>query len=313
MILSIFLDGIRCRTLWLVQETELLMPAVAAGIVVKACILCLEAQNKRAILIQDWKLLGQEATCSAVNTAFLWWANPLLWKGHTSVLKLDELPELEPKFRSQYVLPVMLREWETHKGSGKHALLWTLISATKFTILAGAVPRLLLSVCKLIVPFFVARVISYVSDYDTSDTLNFRSETGYTLILATALLFLTHTVVGVMYEQAKARTKVMLRSALTSTILHFAAQLEPGEKQGSASLTLVTADVTRAVGAFFTIHELWVTPIEIIFATGLLARQVGYGSVGPLVTVISKLNNQYKLSESKHVLICLQWVPSPRE
>ncbi len=78
--------------------------------------------------------------------------------------------------------------------------------------------------------------------------------------------------------------KVMMRSALMSTILHCAAQLEPGEKK--ASPTLVTAHVSRAVSAFHTVHELWITSLEIVVATWLLARQIGYGSIGPLVNVI---------------------------
>ncbi|KAJ3497319.1 hypothetical protein NLG97_g1989 [Lecanicillium saksenae] len=286
LICSTFFDIARCRTLWLVGIVETLASIFTAGLGVKVTILCLEAQNKRNHLNQDWKIYGQESTGSAVSNAMLWWVNSILWKGYMSFLKLAELPELEPGFRSKHLLPKMLQEWERCKNSGKHALLWALIRTSRSTLIMGAIPRVMLSCCKLVVPFFVARVISYVSDYSTSQESGHRKETGYSLVAATGLLFLTQTLVAAAYEQAKTRTNVMMRSALTSTILHYAVQMEPGEKEGSASLTLVTADVSRAVSAFGTIHELWVTPIEVILATGLLARQVGYGSTGPLLTVI---------------------------
>ncbi|KAJ6782693.1 hypothetical protein PWT90_02455 [Aphanocladium album] len=286
LICSVLFDIVRCRTLWLVGSVETLASIFTSALGVKVIIIFLEIQNKRDILTRDWKTFGQEATSSPVSNAVLWWVNAILWKGYVAFLKLSELPEMEPKFRSKQILPKILQEWERCRDSGKNALLWALIRTSKSTLIAGAIPRVMLSCCKLVIPFFVARVISYVADYSTIQNSDYRKETGYSLVLATALIFLTQTLVAAAYEQAKTQTKVMMRSALTSAVLHYAVQLEPGEKLGSATLTLVTADVTRVVSAFESLHELWVTPIEVILATGLLARQVGYGSFGPLLTVV---------------------------
>lgn len=284
LVLSTLLDVIRCRTLFLLQALAPLTATFAAGMAAKFIILCLESRNKRSIMIGDWNILGREATSSILNTAFLWWVNPILWRGHTSILKQSVLPALEPQFRSQSLVPVMLRNWERYRHSGKYALIWTLLRTSKSSLIAGAIPRILLSACKLAVPFFIARVIAYVSNDGNDD--EDRLEVGYALIMATALLFLTRSLVQLAYDQARTRMRVLMRSALVGTLLHQAAQLEPGEKQGSASLTLTTADAGRGVMAFQSIHEIWITPIEIVLATWLLARQVGWGCVGPLCTVV---------------------------
>lgn len=290
LVFSIFFDAVRCRTLWLLDISPL-TTTFTATIGAKILVLCVENRNKRSILKQNWKDLGQEATSSVLNTTFLWWVNPVLWTGHTSRLRISELPALEPQFRAESLLPIMLQNWEKYKDSGKYALIWTLIGTTKPAIIASAVPRILLSGCRLVMPFFVARIISYVSGYNESS--DDRLEVGYSLIAATALLFFSRAVVDLAYEQAKTRMEVMMRSALVATILHSASQLEPGEKNGPASLTLITADASRAVSAFNTIHELWITPVEIVLATWLLARQLGIGSVGPIITVVGMLYRLY--------------------
>lgn len=83
-----------------------------------------------------------------------------------------------------------------------------------------------------------------------------------------------------------------LRGCIVGLILHCAADLDPAAKQGSASLTLITADAARINAAFEMLHDLWATPIEIGFALWLLARELGVGAVGPAIVVLGKIMSQ---------------------
>lgn len=90
------------------------------------------------------------------------------------------------------------------------------------------------------------------------------------------------------YDQCKIRMKVAMRGSLISTVLHHATLLEPGAKEGSATLTLITTDVNRMMMTVDSIHEFWIIPIEVAVAAWLLAQQVGVGAVGPAIAFTSK-------------------------
>lgn len=278
------LDGFRCRTLWLVDELRPLACTFSASLVAKALLFVLEARSKRKIMIEDWNILGAEATSSIVGLLLMWWVNPVLWTGNKAFLKQSDLPRLKPEMRAKHLLPKMLQNWARYKDSGKYALVLMVLRTCKSVILIAAVPRLILSVCKLAVPLYIAKVILYAgkqeADPDTDKT------TGYGLIAGAILLFIGMPLVETAYEQAKGHMRITIRASLVSSVLHYGTQMEPGEKKGSAALTLITADIVRIGGSFYFLHEFWIAPFEIAFAIWLLAGQVGWGFVGPLSTII---------------------------
>lgn len=280
---SALLDLFRCHTIFVVEALAPLAWLFAASIVAKMLLFGLEARSKRAIMIDDWTKLGAEETASVVGRLFLWWANPLLQIGNASFLEPTDLPLLKPEQRARHALPKMLQSWERYKG-GKRALMWMLISSCKSALLLSAIPRLGLSAFKLLVPLYIKQVIQYVALQDSDEEVD--KNTGYALIVGAVLLFLGKVLMSNAYEQAKARVRVALRSSMIATILHYGAQMEPGEKKGSAALTLITVDVGRVTGSFFYCHDFWIAPLETAFAIWLLVGQVGVGSVGPLITIV---------------------------
>ncbi|XWX00244.1 hypothetical protein V2A60_008264 [Cordyceps javanica] len=281
---SAVFDGLRYRTILIVEELAPLTYTFAAGVAAKVLLFGLEAQSKRSIMIEDWKTLGAEETSSFVGRLLLWWVNPVLKTGKASFLKPADLPRLKPEQRARHLLPKMLQNWEKYKGTGKYALALMVVNSCRSAVIATAIPRLLLSVFKLLVPLYIKAVIRYATRQDNGAETD--KGTGYALIVGAVFLFLGKVLISNAYEQAKARMRIMLRTALTATILHYGAQMEPGEKKGSAALTLITVDVGRVVGSFFYIHDFWIAPIEAAVAIWLLAGQVGWGSLGPLITII---------------------------
>ncbi|KAH8710451.1 ABC transporter atnG [Beauveria bassiana] len=281
---SALLDGFRYRTILMVDELAPLTYTFAAGIVAKLVIFGLEAKSKRSVMVGDWSEIGAEETSSIVGQLFLWWVNPILQIGNASFLKSSDLPRLKPEQRARYLLPRMLQNWERYKDSGKFALALMVLNSCRSTVIAAGIPRLFLSVFKLLVPLYIKAVIQYATRQDNDNQVD--KNTGYALIVGAIFLFLGRVLIANAYEQAKARMRVMMRTSLIATVLHFGAQMEPGEKKGSAALTLITVDVNRIAVSFFFIHDFWIAPLETAFAFWLLAGQVGWGSLGPLITII---------------------------
>lgn len=279
------LDGLRCRTLWLVDELQPLACAFSASLAAKLVLFVLETHNKRSILIQDWRELGAEATSSIVGILFMTWVNPMLMIGNRSFLQSSDVPRLAPKYRSQSVLPQVLQNWHRYKDSGRFALLLTAINILKWDMVIAAIPRFILSLFKLATPLYISLVISHVRRTDAEEVQD--KNVGYALIAGGVLLFVGRPLVEVATLQAKEHVRIRLRSSVTSAILHYGAQMEPGEKKGSAALTLITVDVGRVCGSFFFLQEVWFMPLEIGFAIYMLSGQLGWGFIGPLVTIVA--------------------------
>ncbi|OAQ99177.1 hypothetical protein LLEC1_01741 [Akanthomyces lecanii] len=277
-------DIFRYRTIFLVDELAPLAHTFGASIAAKVVLFGLEARSKRSIMVEDWRTLGAEETSSIVGQLFLWWVNPLLQIGNASFLQPSDLPLLKPEQRARYLLQKMLQNWERYKDSGKYALAFMVLNSCRSAVIAAAIPRLILSVFKVLVPLYTKAVIQYATRQDTDSDVD--QGTGYVLIAGAFLLFFGKVLVSNAYEQAKARMRVMMRTSMMATILHYGAQMEPGEKKGSAALTLITVDVGRVAASFYFIHEFWIAPFETAFAIWLLAGQVGWGFVGPLITIV---------------------------
>ncbi|EGX89739.1 ABC transporter, putative [Cordyceps militaris CM01] len=280
---SALLDGLRCRTMLLVDELAPLASLFATGVVAKTLLFALEAHSKRDVMVEDWKALGAEETSSIVGRLFLWWVNPLLQIGNASFLDPDDLPRLKPEQRARALLPKMLQNWEKYKGRGKYALAFMVLNSCRSTVLAAAIPRLFLSFFKMLVPLYIKAVIEYATRQDRDTHVD--KGTGYALIVGAVFLFFGRLVIVNAYEQAKGRMRIMMRTSMVATILHYGAQMEPGEKKGSAALTLITVDVGRVTASFFFLHDFWIAPVETAFAFWLLAGQVGWGFLGPLLTI----------------------------
>ncbi|OAA69268.1 ABC transporter, transmembrane domain, type 1 [Akanthomyces lecanii RCEF 1005] len=281
---STVLDGFRYRTIFLVDELAPLTSTFGASITAKAVLFGLEARSKRSIMIGDWKTLGAEETSSIVGQLFLWWVNPLLQIGNASFLQPSDLPRLKPEQRARSLLQKMLQNWEKYKDSGKYALAFMVLNSCRSAVIAAAIPRLILSVFKLLVPLYTRAVIQYATRQDRDTEVDQGS--GYALIAGAFLLFFGRVLVSNAYEQAKGRMRVMMRTSMMATILHYGAQMEPGEKKGSSALTLITVDVGRVTASFYFIHDFWIAPLETAFAIWLLAGQVGWGFIGPLITIV---------------------------
>lgn len=154
-------------------------------------------------------------------------------------------------------------------------------------------PRIGQAVCKVAEPFLVTSVISYVQRQGTAEAEPL--DAGYALIAAVTLVCVLRRVTDNFYDQCKLCIQVAMRGSLVSTLLHHATLLEPDAKDGSAVLTLITADVNRIMTTADSIHEFWIIPVEVVVAAWLLARQVGVGAIGPGIAFASKSSPSLKL------------------
>ena len=75
---------------------------------------------------------------------------------------------------------------------------------------------------------------------------------------------------------------------MVTLIYENALHIGPESAQSSAALTLMRSDVDRIQNALLEIHEAWATILELGILTYLLARQVGWTCIAPIIVTVSK-------------------------
>lgn len=80
----------------------------------------------------------------------------------------------------------------------------------------------------------------------------------------------------------------MFRGALVGLIYNRTLVLQDGLYDESAAVTLMSTDIDRIALSMELLHETWPHLLEVIVGVTLLARQLGWGCVFPLVVVHRK-------------------------
>ena len=101
LLLSLAFDAVQVRTLYLRQETSVILGLSTAVLGSKLCLLLLEVPNKRSYLQLPYKGYSPEATSSVVNRGLFWWLNPLIKNGFNKILTLDDLYATDPELLSE--------------------------------------------------------------------------------------------------------------------------------------------------------------------------------------------------------------------
>lgn len=82
-----------------------------------------------------------------------------------------------------------------------------------------------------------------------------------------------------------------IRSGLIAMVYQHTTALRAVDVKDSAAVTLMGTDVERIVTSIKNVHELWASIPAVGIAIWLLARQVSYAAMVPLVICLSKLNS----------------------
>lgn len=79
----------------------------------------------------------------------------------------------------------------------------------------------------------------------------------------------------------------MFRGAITSMIYTKSLDIPSSSYDDAKALTLMTADLDRMIMSFQGLSQVWAYVIEIAIGIFLLARQVGWICVAPVLVVAS--------------------------
>ncbi|RFU32078.1 hypothetical protein B7463_g4239, partial [Scytalidium lignicola] len=261
LLISLVFDAVQVRTLYLRHDDPPILGLFTADVTLKALLLFLEGRSKRRYLKSPYNEYPPEAISGILNRSFFWWINPILATGFRKILTLDDLWKSDPALLSAPLCEQMIKSWDKYQYSGKWALVKALAYCLRWPLASIIFPRLCLIGFNYAQPFLISTAINYISEKSSEQNKTH----GYGLIAATGLVYLGIAKHAGVYDE-------------------------------SSSLTLMSTDIDRIVLSMEATCEAWARVIEISIGIWLLARQLGWVCVAPIIITVGSMYGATKIA-----------------
>lgn len=283
LIFTVLFDAVQARTLWLRGNAAAISGVFTAAVATKVVLLLLEAHQKRAYLHTEYRDLPPESTSGIISRSLLWWLNDLFQHGFRSLLPFDALYVLEKELTSTELGRHIQRAWgKRSRPERRFEYPLAICRAFWWPLMLAAIPRTALIGFTFAQPFLISRTLNLLSEKNGEMSLN----VGYGLIGAAALIYLGIAITKLHYDYRFYRFLTMFRGASVSLIYDRTLELQDGLYDESAAVTLMSTDIDRIALCVIHLNECWARSIEVIVGMYLLARQLGWVCIMPILVVL---------------------------
>lgn len=289
LLFTILLDLPQARTLWLQRSSISVAALFSVNIGIKLALLSLESRNKRPYIItaESW-MHPPESVSGIINRSLMWWLNRLFQYGYKALIKPDALYTLDKDLSADHLHRRVHTAWERRRvPERRFEYLLTVSRILWWPFLQAAIPRMFLIGFTFAQPFLITSAVGLLASNQDDKAAD---QTGYGLLGAAALIYTGIAISKLLSAHRIYRTITMFRGATVSLIYSRALQIQDGLYDESASITLMSTDTDRVSLAIYNLNEVWARAIEVGIAIFLLARQLGWVAVIPLLIVICKLD-----------------------
>ncbi|ORY61431.1 putative ABC multidrug transporter [Pseudomassariella vexata] len=289
LFITILLDVTETRTFWLASGTKAEQTYTCiftAGIAVKALILLLEAQRKAKWVMWDAKEHSPEETSGIYSLGVFFWLNSLFLDGYRKILQIRDLYPLDQSMGGESLHRRFSKHLDYEKlKRSKYGLLQVLARTLVTALLLPIPARLALLGFNFCQPFFISRLLDYLSHLSGPDTTA-SANVGYGLIGASVAIYTGIAISNALYGYFHQRMLYMARGCLVTAIYTKAVEASNFSGDEGAPLTLMSSDIERIIIGFDSLHDIWAAFIETGIAGWLLYTQLGAAFVTPLVVVL---------------------------
>ncbi|KAL6615056.1 hypothetical protein ACP70R_037326 [Stipagrostis hirtigluma subsp. patula] len=223
------------------------------------------------------------------------WMGPLLDLGKRKTLDLNDVPFLDDNDSVHGITPMFKQKIASISATGQYSDITTvklakaLVLTTWKLIVVTAVYALLRTVTSYVGPYLIEYFVGYLYESPRS------TKRGYLLVLA----FVTAQLMeGLSSRHLLFRSQqlgVRVRSALIAIIYQKGLALSSQSRQGSSSgelINVVSLDAQRVGDFNWSMHELWLFPVQIVLAMVILYCTLGLAAFAALAaTVLAMLAN----------------------
>ncbi|KAJ1407652.1 P-loop containing nucleoside triphosphate hydrolase [Sesbania bispinosa] len=216
--------------------------------------------------------LSPYAYASSLSKTVWLWMNPLLVKGYTTPLKLEDVPSLPPDFRAEKMSELFQINWPKPEENSKHPVGLTLFrSFWKHIAFTG-----FLAIIRLAVMYIGPMLINSFVDY-SSRTDNSPSD-GLVLI---GVLFAAKAIEVLSVHQFNFHSQklgMLIRSSIITSVYKKGLRLSSSSRQAHGTGQIVNhmaVDAQQLSDLMLQFHPIWMMPLQVAAALALMYSYVG--------------------------------------
>ncbi|KAH9248706.1 hypothetical protein BASA83_009436 [Batrachochytrium salamandrivorans] len=227
----------------------------------------------------------KEMSFSPLGFISLEWLTPMLLLGARQPLQTEDLLNLNPKDKAEYVSHALDKFWTEYRSWASNPNKATLKPPSLFnavfqnyylSIFLGMVCMSISIACSLAVPTFIQQVIYFLIPQYPRALLLIQSGPGLAFVLFA--LQLSASIFGRTCDQIIHRIQINIRTiiicAIYEKVLRLSGKSSVEFTQGKI-LNLVNVDSEKIANAIQSINGLYATPIQIVVAVYLLGQLLG--------------------------------------
>ncbi|OAA80536.1 ABC transporter [Akanthomyces lecanii RCEF 1005] len=286
---SIF-AAVQLRTHWLSLAPGPLTGSFAAITAWTFVLLVLELTSKSTKTARSAFSPEDKTSGSALGNAFLWWLNDLIRYAYGHQIGPDDLYPLDKdlvaekhrtRFMSRY-RTIQSKEAKQIKRAYGWKVARALVWALGTSCVAPALPRIAMSAFGFVHPFFIKSILdnlSHTKSYLPAGTAV--AYVGIILFLNVGKAMAT-SIYGYYQERAVAR----VRSCLVPALYQKTVRRKVYSERSSSVLSMMNSEMNLIQFGVKNAHEFWICVLEIILASWLLKRRIGWAFLAPLALVL---------------------------
>ncbi|XP_057563438.1 ATP-binding cassette sub-family C member 4-like [Hippopotamus amphibius kiboko] len=223
---------------------------------------------------------------------FVWWLNPLFKIGHKQRLEEDDMYSVLPEDRSRHLGEELQGYWDqevlrAQKDAREPSLTKAIIKCYWKSYLVWGMFMFLEEGTRVLLPIFLGKIISYVENYDPTDSATLYEAYGYAAGLSACVL--VWAILHHLYFYHIERVGMRLRVAVCHMIYHKALRLSSlaiGKTTTGQVVNLLSNDVNKLDQVTISLHFLWVGPLQAITVTALLWMETGISCLAGMAVLI---------------------------